>query len=159
LVEAYQGVVALSSTEESEEHETAPPEDTPTPKPELDPVEPNLEETPFKMSGTAEPMAKRFPFMPPTPRTGKIVQVGTDTSVPVLGNVPKPDFSGLLEDGGPSKSWQPKGSAARVDPEDQTWVGSHILLAALAPSPRPARAPTPRCPNKVYSSSKLFVAI
>jgi hypothetical protein len=115
-VEEDQGVVTLSSSEESETREAAPP-DTQIP------VEPTLEETPFKMSGTAEPTANKSLFMPPKPRMGKIVQVGTDTYVPVLGNIPKPDFLGLLDDGqGQFKSTEQQRSltAKYNNPERQT---------------------------------------
>jgi hypothetical protein len=121
-VEEDQGVVALSSSEESETREAAPP-DTQIPQPEPEPVEPTLKETPFKMSGTAEPTANKSPFMPPKPNMGKIMQVGTDTYVPVLGNVPKPDFTGLLDDGqGQFKSTEQQRSlTAKYDnPERRT---------------------------------------
>jgi hypothetical protein len=67
-VEEDQGVVALSSSEESETRE-AVLADTQIPKPEPDPVEPNLEETAFKMSNEpknpGEPAENRTRFMPP----------------------------------------------------------------------------------------------
>jgi hypothetical protein len=48
-----------------------------------------------KPKNPGEPAENRTPFMPPKPRMGKIVQVGTDTYVLVIGNVSKPDVLGL----------------------------------------------------------------
>jgi hypothetical protein len=39
------------------------------------------------------------PFMPKTPQMGRLVQVSATTYVAELGNVPNPDFSGLLDEG------------------------------------------------------------
>jgi hypothetical protein len=39
------------------------------------------------------------PFMPKAPKMGRLVQVSATTYVVELGNVPNPDFSGLLDDG------------------------------------------------------------
>jgi hypothetical protein len=39
------------------------------------------------------------PFMPKAPKMGRLVQVGATTYVAELGNVPNPDFSGLLDEG------------------------------------------------------------
>jgi hypothetical protein len=39
------------------------------------------------------------PFMPKTPKMGRLVQVGATTYVAELGNVPNPEFSGLLDEG------------------------------------------------------------
>jgi hypothetical protein len=39
------------------------------------------------------------PFMPKTPKMGRLVQVGARTYVVELGNVPNPEFSGLLDEG------------------------------------------------------------
>jgi hypothetical protein len=46
-----------------------------------------------------EPAPEVEPFMPKTAKMGQLVQVGTTSYVAKLGNVPNPEFSGLLDNG------------------------------------------------------------
>jgi hypothetical protein len=90
-LEEDQGILALSSTE-SEEQGNPVPQPEPTQAPNV----PQPETEPLKMSKEApEPE----PFMPKAPKMGRLVQVSATTYVAELGNVPNPEFYGLLDGG------------------------------------------------------------
>jgi hypothetical protein len=85
--EVEQDVESLSGSEE--EGKEDPPQNPPRPPtPNPDPEDSDSE----TMSTTAV-----TPFRPTKPNMGILLQIGTDTWVPSMGNVPKPDFSGLAE--------------------------------------------------------------
>jgi hypothetical protein len=111
-IDEDQGVVTVSSTE-SEEQGNPVPQPEPTqapnvPRPEQEPLKqptvPQLEPSPVTpMPQNTPKMSKEAPepepFMPKVPKMGRLVQVSATTYVAKLGNVPNPEFSGLLDEG------------------------------------------------------------
>jgi hypothetical protein len=101
-IEEDQGIITIRSTDSEEA--TAPPEEqgnprqvpnVPQPEPEPSPVAPTQQNPPKMSKEAPEPE----PFMPKAPKMGRLVQVSATMYVAELGNVPNPDFSGLLDEG------------------------------------------------------------
>jgi hypothetical protein len=119
-----QVVESLSGSEEGKEDPQQNPPRPPSPRsdsesdPGQDPEDSNSE----TMSTTAV-----TPFCPTKPNMGILLQIVTDTWVPSMGNIQKPDFSGLAE--GEDKSH----STARQRPLSAKYDRAEYHKAGIEP--------------------------
>jgi hypothetical protein len=119
-----QVIKSFSGSEEGKEDPPQNPPRPPSPRsdtesdPEPDPEDSNSE----TMSTTAVTL-----FCPTKPVMGILLQIGTDTWVPSMGNIPKPDFSGLAK--GEEKSH----GAARQRPLSAKYDCAEYRKAGIEP--------------------------